>query len=112
MKKVLSIIVILSLFILLCGVSAYAIIMSSHCDEANLRLENTYKADLQEAVSGMRMVEADLSKLMITGNEASVSQLLSTIALESSACQQALSSLPIVATGVQNTLKFHRRHRR
>ena len=106
MKKILSVIVIISLFILLCGVSVYAIIISSRRDEANLRLENAYKADLQEAVSGMRMVEADLSKLMITGNEASISQLLSTIALESSACQQALSSLPIVATGVQNTLKF------
>ena len=106
MKKVLLIIVIISLFILLCGISAYAIITSSRCNEANLKLENAYKADLQEAVSGMRMVEADLSKLMITGNESSISQLLSTIALESSACQQALSSLPIVATGVQNTLKF------
>lgn len=106
MKKVLSVVVILTLFLLLCGVSAYAIIVSTQREEANLRLENTYKADLQEAVSGMRMVEADLSKLMITGNESSISQLLSTIALESSACQQALSSLPIVATGVQNTLKF------
>lgn len=94
------------LLIILFAVSVFLVIQSNKLSDMTLRLENTMKASLQEATHDMRTLENDLSKLMITSNEKSATQLLSKIALKSSACGQALSELPIVATGVQNTLKF------
>ncbi len=106
MKNIFYIITSIGLFIVLVALSIVSIVKSNDLAEANLRLENSMKASLQEAVSDMRTLENDLSKLMISTDERSVNQLLSAVALKSAACGQALSQLPIVATGVQNTLKF------
>ncbi len=106
MKKIASLIIICVLFVLLCTVSVAAVMESSRASEMTLKLENSLKASFQESVSDMRAVESDLSKLMITTDNALITQTLSTLALKSAACGQELSKLPIVATGMQNTLKF------
>lgn len=106
MKNIFYIITSIGLFIVLVALSIVSIVRTNDLSEANLKLENSMKASLQEAVSDMRTLENDLSKLMITANEKTTHQLLSAVALKSAACGQALSKLPIVATGVQNTLKF------
>lgn len=106
MKKALylALSVLLTLVVLL--LSVITILKSNQLSEVELKYENSLIASTQEAISDMRTLEADLSKLMITVDELVINQLLSTLALKSSACGQELSRLPIVATGVQNTLKF------
>ncbi len=106
MKKAfyLALSVVLTLVVL--TLSVITILKSNQLSEVKLKYENSLIASTQEAISDMRTLEADLSKLMITGDELVINQLLSTVALKSSACGQELSRLPIVATGVQNTLKF------
>ncbi len=106
MRKIFYQILALGLLIVLGAISAVLVIRTNDLNEMNLKYENRMKASLMEAAQDMRTLENDLSKLMITVNEKSATQLLSTIALKSAACGQALSELPIVATGVQNTLKF------
>lgn len=105
-KKIFYIITSIGLFIVLIALSIVSIIRSNDLSETKLELENSMKSSLQEAVSDMRTLENDLSKLMITTNEKITTQLLSAVSLKSAACGQALSKLPIVATGVQDTLKF------
>ncbi len=106
MKKILSLVIIGVLFALVCGVSVAAIMESNRASENELRLENSLKASLQDAVADMRTVEADISKLLITSDKEIIRQYLSIIALKSSSCAQSLGRLPIVSTGVQSTLKF------
>lgn len=106
MRKIFYVVLSLGLLVILGAVSIFAVVQSNRLRETSLKLENTLKASLQEALSDMRTLENDLSKLMITVNEKSATKLLSSVALKSAACGQALSELPIVATGVQNTLKF------
>ncbi|MBR2861456.1 MAG: germination protein YpeB [Clostridia bacterium] len=106
MKKILLFVLIFVLFALLCGVSVAAILESNKALETKLRLENTMQESFQNAVSEMRNLEADLSKILITTNQRTTVNLLSSLALKSAACSQALSKLPIVSTGIQSTLKF------
>ncbi len=107
MKKLIIAISSIVVFVLLAGLGAYAVVQNTRLNQAQLRLENAYRADLQQAITGMRGVESDISKLMISSSQQTLTQLLSSVSLESAACSQALSGLPIVATGVQNTLKFN-----
>ena len=97
---------IVFLTLLVCVMSAAAISQAARANATETQWENTLRASLQEAVDTLRNVENDLSKLLITTDEAATRQELSAVALKSAACAQALSRLPIVATGVQNTLKF------
>ncbi len=106
MGKIFYIVVSIGLLIVLMAVSTVLIIRTNDLSEVNLKYENSLKSNMQEAFNNMRTVENDLSKLMITTNETVKTQLLSKVMMKSSACGQELSKLPIIATGVQNTLKF------
>lgn len=106
MKKILYLCLsgILTLVVLL--LSVITIVKSNELSEVKLKYENSLIASAQEAISDMRTLEADLSKLMITTDHKVITQLLSIVALKSASCGQQLSRLPIVATSAQNTLKF------
>lgn len=106
MKKALYLTLCVILTLVVLTLSVITILKSNQLSEVELKYENSLIASTQEAISDMRTLEADLSKLMITVDKLVINQLLSTVALKSAACGQELSRLPIVATGVQNTLKF------
>lgn len=106
MKKIFYIVLSVSLIILLLALSVVLILRTNDLNQITLKHENSMKSAMQEVFNDMRTIENDLSKLMITVNERSKVGLLSKIALKSAACGQELSRLPIIATGVQNTLKF------
>ena len=106
MKKTVWAILTGVLFTLLITMSVAAVMESQKNREISLRLDNSLKSSMQQAVSDMRTIETDLSKLMITVNEKTASQMLSTIAIKSDSCSRELAKLPIIATGMQNTLKF------
>jgi len=106
MRKIFYVAVSLGLTVVLLAISVVLIVRTNDLNELKLKHENSMKATMQEVFNDMRTVENDLSKLMITVNEKSRTGLLSKIAMKSAACGQELSRLPIIATGVQNTLKF------
>lgn len=91
---------------MLMAVSTVLIFRTNDLSEMKLKYENSLKASLQEVFYDMRTLENDLSKLMITVNDKTATQMLSKVQMKSAACGQELSKLPIIATGVQNTLKF------
>ncbi|MBR6765418.1 MAG: germination protein YpeB [Clostridia bacterium] len=96
--------VVLTVFVL--ALTVVTVIKSNQLSDMELKYENSLKASLRQATNDMRTVENDISKLMVTVNEYSRVQLLSKIKEKSASCARELSRLPIVATGVQNTLKF------
>lgn len=106
MRNLFYIVISSGLLLVLIAVSTVLIFRTNDLSEMKLKYENSLKASLQEAFNDMRIVENDLSKLMITINDKTATHLLSKIQMKSAACGQELSRLPIVATGVQNTLKF------
>lgn len=106
MRKLFYIVLSLGLLIVLMAVSTVLILRTNDLSQMKLKYENSLKASLQEAFNDMRTLENDLSKLMITVNDKTATHMLSKVQMKSAACGQELSKLPIVATGVQNTLKF------
>ncbi len=106
MRKIIYTALSLLLTVVLALVCGLAILKSNQLSEMSLKYENTLKASLRQATNDMRTVENDLSKLMITVNEYACTQLLATVKEKSASCARELSRLPIVATGVQNTLKL------
>lgn len=91
---------------LLTVVTVILVFTSNRAGEMSLSYENSLKASLQESVSGMRDIENDLARLMVTTSENAQMNTLSALAIKGNACSRELSRLPIIATGVQNTLKF------
>jgi len=106
MRKFLYYIITGVLTLTILALSVVTIFKSNELSEVKLKYENSLISSTQEAISSMRTIESDLSKLMISVDEKVINQLLSVVALKSASCGQELSRLPIVATGVQNTLKF------
>ena len=106
MRKLFYVVLSIGLLVVLMAVSAVLILRTNDLSEMKLKYENSLKASLQEVFDDMRTLENDLSKLMITVNDKTATQMLAKVQMKSAACGQALSKLPIVATGVQNTLKF------
>ena len=106
MKKVLYLCLSGLLTLVVLVLSVITIIKSNQLSEVKLKYENSLISSTREAINDMRTIEADLSKLMITTDNKVTVQLLSIVALKSSACAQELSKLPAIATGAQNTLKF------
>ena len=102
------------IFLCLSGILTLAVIFlsvvtinkSNQLTQTETKYQNTLISSAREAINDMRTLENDLSKLMITTNQKVTVQLLSIVALKSSACVQELSKLPVIATGAQNTLKF------
>lgn len=106
MKKILYVCFSLILTFVVLVLSVITIIKSNQLSEIKLKYENSLVSSTREAINDMRTIESDLSKLMITTDKKVIVQLLSILALKSSACAQELSKLPVVATGAQSTLKF------
>ena len=94
------------LIIVLMAVGIVLIFRTNDLSKTKIKYENSLKSSMAEVFYDMRTLENDLSKLMITVNDKTATRMLSTVQMKSAACAQALSKLPVVATGVQNTLKF------
>ncbi len=106
MQKLFFAVLSVGLIIVLMAVSAVLVFRTNDLSEMKIKYENSLKSSMEEVFYDMRTLENDLSKLMITVNDKTATHMLSTVQMKSAACGQALSKLPIVATGVQNTLKF------
>ncbi len=104
MKKILTWALVFVLFVLLCCTGVFAVKEVKRGDELKLKYENSLKASVSGAIDGMRALEGDLSKLLITSSRQR--ELLSAIAIKSAGCAEDLSSLPVVSTCAQNVLKF------
>lgn len=109
--KITAVITALSLF--LCAFAALAVVEKVKAEQTarqlaltRAQLENGYFASLQNAADGLRSLETDLSRTMLTVEKDAVSSALTTLSLKSANCSQMLSQLPTLATGLQNTLKF------
>lgn len=74
--------------------------------KAESLLENSYSSSLSSCASAMRTIECDLSKLMITTDAEKQNLLLATIAQTAYGCAESISGLPVIATGMQDVLKF------
>ena len=106
MRSLFYIVLSAGLIVVLMAVSVVLIFRTNDLSEITLNYENMLKSSFQEAFNDMRIIENDLSKLMVTVNKKTATNLMAKVQLKSMACSQELSKLPIVATGVQNTLKF------
>lgn len=106
MQKLFFTVLSVGLIIVLMAVGIVLILRTDDLSETKIKYENSLKSSLEEVFYDMRTLENDLSKLMITVNDKTATRMLSTVQMKSAACAQALSKLPVVATGVQNTLKF------
>lgn len=104
MKKILTWVTVLTLFALLCCTGVFAFKEATRAGEMEQKYENALKASLKGATDGMKALEGDLSKLLITSNRQR--EFLSAIAIKSAGCAEDLSSLPVVTTCAQNVLKF------
>ena len=109
--KITAVLTVMSL--LLCALAGLAAAekvkierMETQLSSAQTQLANGYFSSLQNAADGLRSLETDLSRTMLTVEKDAVSSALTTLSLKSANCSQMLSQLPTLATGLQNTLKF------